>query len=159
MNTAALRARWAALAPREKVMVAAATALVAVALLWMIAIGPALNVLRSSHEQERQLDAQLEQMLTLEQQARALQSQPKIGHDEAQRLLEHSLRQRLGVTARLAYNGDRATITLAGTAPDALANWLTQARADARALPSEAHLTRSANGLWEGTIVLTLPSR
>lgn len=159
MNTAALRARWAALAPREKVMVVTATALVAVVLVWAIAVGPALNVLRASQRQQRELDAQLQQMLVLQQQARALQSQPKLGHDEAQRLLEQSLRQRLGVSARLAYNGDRATITLTGTAPDALANWITQARVDARALPNEAHLTRNASGLWEGTIVLSLPSR
>lgn len=159
MNTAALRARWAALVPREKIMVAAATTLVAVVLVWAIAVAPALNVLRSSRQQQLQLDAQLQQMLVLQQQARALQSQPKLGRDEAQRLLEQSLRQRLGVSARLVYNGDRATITLTGTAPDALANWLTQARVDARALPSEARLTRNANGLWEGTIVLSLPSR
>lgn len=159
MNTAALRARWAALVPREKIMVAAATTLVAVALVWAIAVAPALNVLRSSRQQQLQLDAQLQQMLVLQQQARALQSQPKLGRDEAQRLLEQSLRQRLGVSARLVYNGDRATITLTGTAPDALANWLTQARMDARALPSEARLTRNASGLWEGTIVLSLPSR
>lgn len=159
MNTAALRARWAALVPREKIMVAAAATLVAVALVWAIAVAPALNVLRSSRQQQLQLDAQLQQMLVLQQQARALQSQPKLGRDEAQRLLEQSLRQRLGVSARLVYNGDRATITLTGTAPDALANWLTQARMDARALPSEARLTRNASGLWEGTIVLSLPSR
>lgn len=159
MNTAALRARWAALASREKVMVAAAVGIVALALVWAVAVAPALSVLRSSRQQQRALDSQLQQMLALRQQARAMQSQPKVGRDDAQRLLEHSLRQQVGVSARLVYNGDRATITLAGTAPDALANWLTQARVDARALPSEAHLTRNAHGLWEGTIVLTLPSR
>ncbi|HKB55348.1 MAG TPA: type II secretion system protein GspM [Ramlibacter sp.] len=159
MNTAALRARWETLAPREKLMVAATTALVVLVLVWLVALRPALNVLRSSERQQRELDAQVQQMMVLRQQARSLRSQPKLGRDEAQRLLEQSLRQRLGVSARLVYNGDRATVTLTGTPPDALANWITQARVDARALPSEAHLTRSANGQWNGTIVLSLPSR
>ena len=159
MNAAVLRARWEALAPREKMMVAGASAVVLVALVWLIAVRPALNVLRASEAQHRALDAQVQQMTTLQQQARALQSQPKLGHDEALRLLEVSLRQRLGTTARLTVNGDRATVTLTGTPADALARWLTQARVDARALPSEARLSRNTTGLWEGTLVLSLPSR
>lgn len=159
MNAAVLRARWEALAPREKMMVAGASAVVLVALVWLIAVRPAVNVLRASEAQHRALDAQVQQMTTLQQQARALQSQPKLGHDEALRLLELSLRQRLGTTARLTVNGDRATVTLTGTPADALARWLTQARVDARALPSEARLSRNTTGLWEGTLVLSLPSR
>jgi general secretion pathway protein M len=53
---------------------------------------------------------------------------------------------------------------------DALANWLAQARNNARAVPQEAHLTRSANPRqgngaptptvrWDGTLVLSLPTR
>lgn len=159
MNTAALRARWNALAPREKILVAGAATLVAISLVWLIAIQPALNTLRTSESQHRALDAQLQQMLALQQQARALQSQPKLGHDDALRLLEQSMQQRLGTSGRLAVNGDRATVTLTGTPPDALARWLTQARVDARAVPGEAHLTRNAAGLWEGTLVLSLPAR
>lgn len=159
MNTAALRARWNALAPREKILVAGAATLVAIALVWLIAVQPALNILRTSESQHRALDAQLQQMLAMQQQARALQSQPKLGHDDALRLLEQSMQQRLGTSGRLAINGDRATITLTGTPADALARWLTQARVDARAVPGEAHLTRNQAGLWEGTLVLSLPAR
>lgn len=159
MNAAVLRARWEALAPREKIMVAGASAVVLVVLVWLIAVRPALNVLRASEAQHRALDAQVQQMMTLQQQARALQSQPKLGHDEALRLLEVSLQQRLGTTGRLTVNGDRATVTLTGTPADALARWLTQARVDARAVPSEARLSRNTSGLWEGTLVLSLPAR
>lgn len=159
MNTAALRARWVALAPREKVMVATASVLVVLLLVWLIAIRPALNVLRVSDREQRELDAQFQQLMVLQQQARALQSQPKLGHEEALKLLETSLRERIGTSARLAVNGDRATVTFTGTPADVLARWLTQARVDARALPSEAHLSRNATGLWEGTIVVSLPAR
>ena len=157
MNATPLRARWQALAPREKVLVAATAAVVVLALLWLIGVRPASNVLRSAEAQHRTLDAQLQQMAALQQEARGMQAQPKIGHDEALRLLELSLRQRLGTSARLAVAGDRATVTLTGTPADALARWLTQSRVDARALPGEARLRRNAAGLWEGTLVLSLP--
>lgn len=159
MNAAPLRARWRRMASREKVMVAATSAIVALALLWLIAIRPALGVLRSAEVQQRALDVQLQQMTTLKEQARELQTQPKIGHDEALRLLELSLRERLGTSARLSISGDRATVTLTGTPAEALARWLTQSRVDARALPGEARLQRNAAGLWEGTLVLSLPPR
>jgi general secretion pathway protein M len=154
-----LRARWDAMAPREKLLVAGAIALVFVAFAWLVLVGPALGVLRSAPQQHRVLDAQLQRVRALQLQAQSLQSQPKLGHDEAVRQLEASVKSRLGGAARLLASGDRATLTLTGTGPEALAQWLTQARVDARALPNEAHLHRNAGGLWEGTVVLTLPPR
>jgi general secretion pathway protein M len=67
------------------------------------------------------------------------------------------VRQRLGAAARTLIAADRATIPLTGAAPEAVAQWLSQARANARVLPSEARLNRNASGLWEGTVVLSLP--
>jgi general secretion pathway protein M len=154
-----LRQRWAALAEREKMMVAAAAAVVVIAALWLIAVGPALSTLRQSDAQRRALDAQLQRLMALQAQAKALQSQPKQTYDEASRQLELSVRQGLGTSARLSIQGERATVTLTGTAPDALAQWLAQARANARAIPAEAHLVRNGTGMWEGNVVLTLPAR
>jgi general secretion pathway protein M len=159
MNTAMIKARWAALAPREQAMVAAAVLVVGLALVWLVAFAPALSTLRNAEEQRRALDAQLQHMRALQAQAQALQAQPKLGYDEALRLLEQAVRERLGTTARMVIAGDRVNITLTGTAPEALAQWLTQVRVNARALPSEARLTRNPAGLWDGTLVLTLPPR
>ena len=159
MNTAMLRARWEALAPREKMLVAAATTVVVLAIAWLILLGPALATLRSAESQQRALDGQLQAMRALQAQAQALQSQPKQSHEEASRLLELSVRQGLGTTARMTIQGERVTLTLTGTTPEALAQWLTQARVNARALPGEARLYRNSGGLWEGTLVLTLPPR
>ena len=159
MNTADLRARWSGLAPREKAMVAAAGALVALALVWWIAVAPALATLRSAEEQHRALDAPLQPLLKLQAQAQAMQSQPKQTHDEALRLLELSIRQHLGLAARYTIAGERVTINLTGATSQALAQWLTQARVNAHALPSEARLTRTAAGGWDGTLVVTLPPR
>lgn len=161
MNAAVqqLKARWSTLAAREQWMVAAAIAVVAFALVWWVLVGPALATLRASEEQHRALDAQVQRIAALQAQAQSLQSQPRIGYDEALRQLELSVRQRLGATARMVIAGDRVTITLTGTQPDALAQWLAQARVNARALPGEAHLSRTATGLWDGSLVLALPPR
>jgi general secretion pathway protein M len=158
-RTAQLRVRWDGLAPREKMLIAGTIALIAAAVVWLVLMGPALRVLRTAPGQHRALDAQLQRVRGLQLQAQTLQSQPKQNHDEAVRQLERSVKERLGTSARLLASGDRATLTLTGTAPDALAQWLTQARVNARTLPSEAHLHRNAAGLWEGTLVLALPPR
>ena len=152
-------AAWAGLAPREKILAGAAAAVVLLALVWWIAVGPALAVLRNSDEQHRALDSQVAHMRALQQQAQALQSQPKQNHDESLRQLEASVRDRLGTTARMVVSGERVSLTLTSTPPEALASWLTQARVNARALPSEARLTRSATGAWDGTLALTLPPK
>jgi general secretion pathway protein M len=153
----ALRARWTTLAPREKLLVAAAAAVIAIAIVWLVAIGPALSTLRSADEQRRTLDAQLLRMLALQAQAQSMQAQPAQNRDEALRQLELSVRQRLGTSGRMVISGDRVTITLTATPADALAQWLTQARVNAHALPGEVHLTRNSGGSWEGSVVLALP--
>jgi general secretion pathway protein M len=159
MKTQELRARWAGLAPREQALVAAAVGLVALALLWWLAIGPAVATLRSAETQHRALDTQLQHMRRLQAQARAMQAQPKLNHDEAMRQLEAAIRQQLGVSARYAIAGERVTITLTNTPPQALAQWLSQVRTNARAIPGEAKLARNATGGWDGSLVLTLPPR
>nr|WP_255429304.1 type II secretion system protein GspM [Ramlibacter albus] len=154
-----MRARWDMLAAREKLLVAAAAGLVGIALVWWIGIAPALATLRAADEQHRTLDAQLQHMLRLQSQAQAMQGQPKQTQDESMRLLEAAIRQHLGITARYTIQGERVTLTLAGTQPQALAQWLTQVRVNARATPSEVRLARNPAGGWDGTLVVTLPSR
>lgn len=154
-----LQARWNGLAAREKTLVLAAAGLVALALVWWVALGPAIATLRGAASQHRALDAQLQQMLRLQAQAQAMQSQPRQTHDEALRQLELAIRQQLGTSARYTIAGDRVTVTLTGASSPALAQWLSQVRINARALPGEARLTRNAAGAWDGSIVLSLPPR
>jgi general secretion pathway protein M len=155
--TGQLRARWAGLAAREQLMLAAAAAVIALAIVWMLFIGPALSTLRTAESQRRTLDAQLQRMAALQSQAAAMQSQPKQSREEAMRQLELATRQRLGTTGRMLIAGDRVTVTLTATPADALAQWLSQARAAAHALPAESHLVRNAGGTWDGSLVLALP--
>jgi general secretion pathway protein M len=153
------RDRWQGLGARERRWVVVGAVVTVLTLLWFIALAPALATLRSAEQQQRRLDAQLQHMRTLQAQAQALQAQPKQTREEALRQLELSVRQRLGTSARTLIAGDSVTVTLAGAAPDAVAQWLSQARVNARALPSEARLYRNSVGLWEGTLVLSLPPR
>ncbi len=57
-----LRPTWARLAPRERLAVLLAAAVVGLALLWGLGVAPALATLRQAPEQHRQLDAQLDAM-------------------------------------------------------------------------------------------------
>lgn len=159
MNAQQLRARWAGLARRERTLVAAAGGLLALALLWWIALAPALATLRSAETQHRALDAQLQHMKRLQSQARAMQGQPRQSPEESLRQLENAIRNQLGGSARHSVAGDRVTVTLVNTPPAALAQWLSQVRANARAIPAEAKLTRNPSGGWDGSLVLTLPAR
>jgi len=170
-----LRARWASLDLRERRMVAIAAALVALALLWWIALAPALRTLAAARAEHARLDAQLQQMATLQNRAKTLQAQPRLNRDDALRGLETSVRQSLGSNAQLmTASGDgAATVTLRAVPADALAQWLSQARGNAHAVPREAHLTRSAAAppaagnkdpqepakvRWDGTLVMALPA-
>jgi general secretion pathway protein M len=154
-----VKARWASMAPREKNLTAAACAVVGLALLWWVGVAPARATLKNAETQHRELDMQLEKMRRLQGQAQALQAQPKPSYDDANRALEAAVRERLGAAGKLSVQGDKTTVTLTGVAPDTLAQWLAQARANARVLPSEARLTRNAKGTWDGTLVLSMPPR
>ena len=61
-SLAPLRARWNALAPREQNMTLLAGGVVALALLWWVALAPALHSLRTAPERHAQADRQLRQM-------------------------------------------------------------------------------------------------
>ena len=107
-----LQRRWNSLLPREKTLVQVTAAVIGVALLWWLAVAPALQTLRTANTRHQALDTQLQQMKRLQAQAQQLQTQPKIGADESLRALEAAVKQRLGTGGQLNVAGDRATVTL-----------------------------------------------
>ena len=157
-----LSARWIRLPGREKNLLRLALLLVLALLLWQFSVAPALLTLRSADAQAKALGAQLQQMQALQTQAQALQKQPALGFDEAVRALTAATQKTLGATAQLGVAGERASVTLKGASPDALADWLTQARLNARSVPMEARLVRAAtpgSATWNGVLVMSLPAR
>ena len=137
------QARWRALEAREQTLATSAVLLVGLALIWWLLVAPPLRTLRTAEAQQRSLHVQLQKMQALQAQAQALQTQTKLGRDEAVRALEASVKQRLGSAGQLAVVGDRATVTLRNVPADALAQWLAQARVNARTIPGEVRLVRS----------------
>jgi general secretion pathway protein M len=164
-------ARWQALSPREQRGVSVLGALLAVLLFWSITIAPALNTLRDSDNRRAQIGQQQAHMLALHSQAQALQARTPLSRDEALRTLQGLTS---GPQIQLNVQGERISVQLKAVPAPTLANWLTQARHQAQALPVEAHLTRgnataannapapsAANStvVWDGSLVLSLPNR
>ena len=164
-------ARWQALSQREQRGVSVLGALLAMLLFWSVTIAPALNTLRESDNRRAQIGQQQAHMLALQSQAQALQARTPLSRDEALRTLQ-------GLTPspqiQLNVQGERISVQLKAVPAPTLANWLTQARTQAQALPVEAHLTRgnaptannspapsTANStvVWDGSLVLSLPNR
>jgi len=159
-----LQSRWRLVSVREQRWLLAALALLLAALVWWLALAPALATLKTAAQQQRLLDAQLQQMQRLQAQAQALQTQARIPVDEARRLLEASVKP-LGATAQMVVTSSGVTLSFKGISADALAQWLTQVRQNAHAVPVEARLVRSVAGAsgttgptatWNGTLVLHL---
>lgn len=179
----ALQQRWQTLAPRERQALIAAALVLAGALFWWVGLAPALRTLRSTEARQQGLDAQWQQMQSLQSQAREPQQQTRLSRQEALQALESSVRQRLGTGGQLTVQGERATLVLKAVPATALAQWLSQARANARVLPAEVRLSRSngatnapananannngapagkpaptvAEPAWDGSLVLALP--
>ena len=162
-----LKLWWAQLGAREQRLVGMAGLVVGIALLWWLAIAPALTTLRTTSQQHAAVDSQLQSMRVLANQARDLRANRALSYEESLRNLESSVKQTLGSGATLAVTDNRANISLRGVSADALALWLNQARINARVVPSEMRLTRTASTAagtstvtsWDGTMVLTLPAR
>ncbi|ABM59246.1 type II secretion system protein GspM [Verminephrobacter eiseniae] len=182
----ALRQHWKTLAPRERSLVLAAAGLVTLALLWWLAIAPALATLRTAPARHATLDMQLQHMHRLQAEAQQLQAAPRSSPGDTVGALRAALAQQLGRSAQVSVQGAHANVTLQGACADALAQWLAQARSNAHANTLQARLTRSAATAtatvstpsgggaaapaptpcrpgsamprWDGTLVLVLPA-
>lgn len=153
---AAWQARWKQLGVRERVLVGAAATLLALALLWWVGVQPAWQTLRSAPARLELLDAQTLTMRKLAAQAGELrQLSPPPAAQAALALKAAS--ERLGASARLSVQGDRAVLTLEGADPAALRNWLVEVRTGARARPLEAQLVQSGAG-FSGTVTVVIPA-
>ena len=157
-----LRARWAQMPSRERRLVVLGVSVVALALLWWLALAPALHTLRGAPEQHRQLDGQLQRMRQLQAQAQSLQQRPQTQLADAKRALEQSVRQQFGPEAQLQISEGQATLTLKQAPADKLAQWLAQVRSQSAAHLTQARIQRdtankSAPATWSGTLVLSLP--
>lgn len=156
MNKTQLRAWWRQRPPREQALLLVCAALVLAALLWSLALAPALKTLRQHPAQRAQLQATLAQMQALQAQAQSLQGQAKPTEAQAQQALQNQTASLLGPQAALALHGGSATVTLRGASPQALGRWLAGVRTEAHAQVLQARLQHNAEG-WSGSVQLGLP--
>lgn len=146
--------RWASMPPRERMGVTLAGVTIAIALVWMVGVAPAMRALREAPVQIDALDLQLQSMQRMAMEARELRGAAPVPTTQAAQALK-SATDRLGDKGRLAVQGDRATLTLNGVTGETLRAWLTEARSGARARPVEAQLTRGPQG-YAGTVVMSI---
>lgn len=161
---APLHAHWNRLASQERQILVLVLVVLVSAVLWIKVLAPARTTLRTADAQAKALSAQLQHMQSLQAQAQSLQKQPPLGLDAAIQALEIATQKTLGASAQLSTSGERATVTLKGASADALAQWLVQARVNARSVPVEARLVRasqngSATPTWDGVLLMSLPPR
>ena len=151
-----LRTAWIGLSARERRMVLPAGLALLIAASWLIAIAPALRTLRDAPAQRAVQEQQLARMRQWQGEARTHKQQPRISPEESQRVLQE-LGDRLLGPGSVTLQGAQVQAQFKGVSPEALAQWLQQARTLGRALPQQMQLERTSDG-WHGTMVLRLPS-
>jgi general secretion pathway protein M len=146
------RSRWNKLAPRERTMVGVAASVLGAALLYGVAISPALSTAREAPARMASLDAQLQSMQSMAVESKELRGAPRMAVAQATAALKATT-DTLGAAGRLSVVGDRATLTLTNASGDQLRRWLLDARTTARVRPVEATLTRGSGG-FSGSVVV-----
>lgn len=145
---------WRGRARRERQAVVLVVAVIVLFLIWTIFVQPAWKTVRAAPAQLDALEAQLQQMQRVAAESRTLRNAAPVGLVQAGIALKAAT-DRLGDKARLNLLGERAVLTLTGVSPEALRGWLSEARAGARARPTEAQLQRGTNG-YTGTVTVSL---
>lgn len=150
-----MQERWTALAPRERRLVQATGWVLLLVLVVMVGLRPAWRTLSAMPERMQAVEVELESMRRLAQEAQTLRQRPPVPPVQAEAALR-AASERLGSTARLALQGERATLTFTDIPGAALADWLQEARGAARARVTEAEVQPAASGAFSGNIVLAL---
>ena len=147
--------KFAQLSPREQTGIRWALVVLGSAVLWFVAIAPALQVWQTSQKQLSVLAQQNSDMMALQTQAKQWQSRSSLGTEASARMLQ-SLCANLGEKVKCSRQAQRMTVDVKGISPQALAQAWTQARSQAQAVLLETHLQRQGE-TWDGQWVWSLP--
>jgi general secretion pathway protein M len=147
---------WQARAPRERQLIAVMAIAVGVLFVWWVAIQPALHTLREASVEIDRLDQQMQQIQLAASEMQALRAASPVPSEQASAALRAAT-VRLGDKAKLAVQGERATLSFTGVPAEALRAWLGEARSAARARPLEAQMVKAATG-YSGSITVSVGS-
>ena len=152
-----LAARYAKLDARERQMVVVIGLALGFLIVWLILVRPAWTTLDDAPALRAQADAQLLQMQAISNEAKQLRALPPVPQTVAEQVLK-SATESLEGKAKIAVQGERATLSVTGINGEELRKWLIQARGGARARPVEANLVRAGDG-YNGTLVVAIGSQ
>ena len=150
----ALRSHWQSLGERDRLILRLAAAGLALLLVWLLALQPALRVLRATPDQLDAAELSLQQMQRLALEASELRAVPAVSAEQSMQALQ-AASQHLGPQASLTIQADRAVLNFSGIAGAALQAWLIEVRSAARARPIQAQVQRGPKG-YDGSITLDL---
>lgn len=150
-----LAAAWRRRDARERRLLLLGAGVLALYLLWALALQPALRRLRDAPARIDRLDVQMQTMQQQASEAQALRAAPPIPPPQARAALQAATAQ-LGGKARLVEQGERAVLTLDGASSQELQAWLNEVRVGARARVVELRLRQQPQGL-SGTVIVALP--
>ena len=153
---ASLRQRFDALDARERRVVLLLLWLFGLALLWFVAVGPALHTVRAVPAEREKLEQSQFEMNAQATEAKALRAVPAVQPAQARAALEAAC-ARLGASVQLQVTNGRAVITLRELRPEELNALLAEARSAARAHAVEAQLQHVPTGGYSGTLTLAQP--
>jgi general secretion pathway protein M len=149
--------------PRERQLFLLVAVVIGLALLWWVAIAPALQTYRQSSAAHAKLDAQIAAMQVMADESKRLKAKPRVSAVQAQNWLEGAVKKLNKAT--LTVQGSRVQINFTDVPADALAAWLAEARTSVQLLPVEANwkksvspssLASAVNPLWGGALVFEL---
>lgn len=148
-----LQAKWGSMAARERMAAGVGIAVLIAFIVWLLFVAPAWRTVRDAPAKLDKLEVQLQQMQRLSTEAKSLRDAPEVSIAQAVEPLKVAT-ERLGSNASIAFQGDRATLTLNGVSGDALRDWLSEARSASHARPIEVTLNRAGQG-YAGTVVVS----
>jgi general secretion pathway protein M len=157
---------WQQRSARERLLLSAGAALMALILVWRVGLAPALRTWQEAPIKQAQLDKQTQHMQELQIQSQRLQQAQAISRNDAMQWLETHLSE-LGPNAKLSLQGEHMSLSLQAAPADHLANWLALAREQAHVRPAQAQLQQAGTPpaatsadntvVWNGNLLLRLP--
>lgn len=163
------KARWNALARREKTALGLMCVTVVLATTWWVLLAPALQTLDIAPERKAQLQADLQRMQAMADDLSRLKStaRPLPNRVQALTALQTVTTRFLGNYATIAPQGETITVSLKGVEAPALASWLQAVRLETGLRHQDIRIAlQTGNGVapdksksvigWHGQVVLSL---
>ncbi len=145
---------WQGRTARERQFVVGMTIVLLAFAVWLIFLQPALRSLHDSPIELDLLDQQLQQMQLAAVEMESFRGAPPVSPTQASSALRAAT-ERLGSSAKLVLQGDRATLSFTGVAFEDLRAWLAETRSAARARPVEAQMLKASSG-YSGSVTVVL---